>query len=144
MGASKHWGCPNIQGAFKHMGASKHTGEASKHMQASKCMGAYGHPLNMMLSLCCVCTGDIQTYGGTPFFCIILNCICHLEFLLSFFFNFTYFIHFFQNIPLSFVLLESWCVNRNSLPQCVQYIVLYFAHCCCKISFYLKSDDDLI
>ena len=111
-GAAKHhpniWGHPNIGavqtyrghsniGSTQTYGGIQTYRGASKHMWASKCMGAYGHPLSLMLSLCCVCTGDIQTYGGTPFFCIILNCICHLEFLLScFFFNFTYFIHFFK------------------------------------------------
>ena len=32
----------------------------------SQMYGAYGNPLvsQIMLSLCCVCTGGIQTYGG--------------------------------------------------------------------------------
>ena len=35
-------------------------------MVASKSMGAYGHPLvwQSMLSLCCLCTGGMQMYGG--------------------------------------------------------------------------------
>ena len=47
---------------------SKHTGVASRHVGASKCNGAYRHPLSLqnMLSLCCACTGDSQTYGGHP------------------------------------------------------------------------------
>ena len=71
---------------------------------------------------------------------------CHPEFLQScFFFLILNILSIFQNIPLSFAL----CVDRNSLLQGVQYIVIYFFYLKSDNlfllkNFYLKSDDDLI
>ena len=86
-----------------------------------------------MLSLSSVGKGGIQTF-------FLYNPELYLP---SCFFLILYILSIFQNIPLSFALYA----DRNSLLQGVQYIDLYFAHCCCKISFifvYLKCDDDLI
>ena len=84
-GTSKHTGVSKHMGVFKHKVAFKHTGGASKHMAASKHRGGipthrwypsiwwhlnlWGHmdtPLvwQSMLSLCCLCTGGMQMYGG--------------------------------------------------------------------------------
>ena len=118
-------GCPNIQGGI--WWASKDTGShpnmrgiqtygasniqgASKHMGASKCLGAYGHPLSLTKHAFFV----LCMYRGHPnIFCIILNYICHLEFLPSFFFNFKYFIYSFEFCTLCLFLnpelyLPSW------------------------------------
>ena len=111
------WGCPNIQGGI--WGESNDTGShpnmrciqtygasniqgASKHMEASKCMGAYGHPLSLTNHAFFV----LCMYRGHPnIFCIILTYICHLEFRPSwFFFLILNILSIFQNILLGFAL----------------------------------------
>ena len=75
----------------------------------------------------------------------------HIEFLPYCSFNFKYFIHFFQNIPLSFALY----VDRNSLLQGVHVLIgiacfdvsnilSYILPAAAKSHFNLKSDNDLI
>ena len=104
-----YMGHPNIiqiYGGIQTLGLSKHTG-ASKHTGGHP--NICGHPnvwghMDTPLVWCFLCVVYVQgtsKHGGTQFFCIILNCICHLEFLLSFFFNFTYFIHF-SKYPFEF------------------------------------------
>ena len=110
-------GHPNIwgiqtYGASKDMGMSKHTGGypnmkgiqtygGIQHMGSSKCMGAYGHPISLTkhaFFVLCMYRGHPNIWGHT-IFCIILNYMCHLEFLPScfvFFLNFKYFKPFFK------------------------------------------------
>ena len=162
------WGHPNIQGTIQTYGSSKHMGSIQTY-GASQYWGhsnvwhhpnVWGHmdtPLvwQSMLSLCCVCTGGIQTYGGQNVFIqswtisAILNStildFCHLVFLIL------NILSIFQNIPLSFAL----CIDRNSLLWGVHVLI---GTACCNVSdilsyilpaaakscFDLKSDNDLI
>ena len=109
------WGHPNIQGA-------------------SKCMGSYEHPLSLKKA-CFLCVvyvkGASKHMGGTTF---LYNPELYLP-SCFFFLILNILSIFFFKISLSFAL----CVDRNSLLSGVWYIVLYFARCCCKISFPLKN-----
>ena len=127
------WGSWSIQGASKHPGASKHTGVHPniqggiwRHPNIQGHPNVWGHmdtPLvwQSMLSLCCVCTRGIQTYGGTTYFLHYLELYPPSWISTILFFYFKYFT-IFQNIPVSF----AFCVDRNSLLHGVRYIVLYF------------------
>ena len=112
MGASKHMGVSRHIGGIQTHGGVQTCRGAFKHMGASKCMGHIYTPLvwQSVLSLCCVCTGGIQTYGGQNLFFLqswtisaILN-FCHFFLILNI-------LSIFQTFPLSFAL----CVDRNSL-----------------------------
>ena len=109
-GPPKHKGHPNIQGSI--WGASKHTETiqtyggiqkygASQHTGGMQMCEAYGHPVSLTkhaFFVLCMYMGHLNIWGYIIYFCIILNYIHHLEFLLSWFFFliFKYFIHFFK------------------------------------------------